>query len=55
MTSLLGKKGQSSTYFAHFQVVIVQKMIQKIIIKGQINIDVNGEYLPQEVSSCNCQ
>ena len=31
-------------YFTHFQVIIAEKLIEKIIITGQITIAVHGEY-----------
>ena len=37
---------EKSINFAHFQVIIAENLISKIIITGQINIAVNGEYLP---------
>ena len=43
----LVRKSQLPTLFANFQVIITKKLIQKIIITGQINIAVNGKYLPQ--------
>ena len=41
-------------YFANFQVIIAKKVHIEIVILGQINIAVNGEYLSQ-VSSHICQ
>ena len=45
MTEIRAKKLRKSQSFAHFQVIIAKKKNDmKIIIKGQINIAVNGEY-----------